>query len=100
MRPIRDILQAIGEAVKREILRGANENGKYSLRPNSPLAASLWVEVSQTWGAARHIAGYTANLALTLYAKVYAQWLDIGRRPFHQESADTCHYSIHQKLGL
>jgi hypothetical protein len=80
--PIRDILLAIGEAIRRELLRGANENGKYPLRANSPLAASLRVDVSQARGAGGRFAGYTADSALTLYAKDYAQWLDSGRKPF------------------
>jgi hypothetical protein len=74
--PIRDILLAIGEAVKRELLRGANENGKYPLRPGSPLAASLRVEVTQARSSGGQFAGYTADSALSVYAKDYAVWLD------------------------
>jgi hypothetical protein len=80
--PIRDILLAIGEAVKRELLRGANENGKYPLRPGSPLAASLRVEVTQARSSGGQFAGYTADSALSVYAKDYAVWLDSGRKPF------------------
>jgi hypothetical protein len=79
--PIRDILLAIGEAVMREMKRGLNENGKYPLRRNSELAKSLRVEVAQGRGSGGRFEGYTANSALTLYAKDYAVWLDSGRRP-------------------
>lgn len=80
--PIRDILLAIGEAIRVELLRGANENGKYPLRAGSPLAASLRVEVAQARGAGGRFAGYTADSSLTLYAKDYAVWLDSGRKAF------------------
>lgn len=80
--PIRDILLAIGEAVRKELLRGANENGRYTLRTNSALAKSLRVEVTQGRGASGRFEGYTANSALQLYAKDYAVYLDAGRKKF------------------
>lgn len=79
--PIRDILLAIGEAIRTEMLRGLNENGRFPLRKNSALAKSLRVEVSQGRAASGRFEGYSANSALTLYARDYAVWLDQGRRP-------------------
>jgi hypothetical protein len=80
--PIRDILLAIGEAIRRELLRGLNENGRYPLRTNSALAKSLRVEVTQGRGASGRFEGYTANAALALYAADYAQYVDSGRKKF------------------
>jgi hypothetical protein len=80
--PIRDVLLAIGEAVRKELLRGLNENGRYPLRTNSALAKSLRVEVTQGRGASGRFEGYTANSALALYAADYAEYVDKGRKKF------------------
>ncbi len=80
--PIRDILQAIGEAVLREMLRLANENGRAPLRTNSKLAKSLRVEVRQGRASSGRFEGFTANASLQLYAAEYAEYLDRGRKPF------------------
>lgn len=80
--PIRDILLAIGEAMRVEMLRAANENGKHPLRTNSALAKSLKVEVRQGRNASGQFSGYTASSELRLYALDYAEYLDRGRKPF------------------
>lgn len=98
--PIRDILLAIGEAIRAELLRGANENGKYPLRLGSPLAASLRVEVAQARSASGQFAGYTASSALTLYAKEYAVWLDSGRKPFTKKVPITAIIKFIKDRGL
>lgn len=81
--PIRDILQAIGLAIAREMVRLLNEKGRFPLRKNSPLAQSILdgVSVDQARTATGQFAGYTANSALSLVALEYAQWVDTGRAP-------------------
>ncbi|MDF7810761.1 hypothetical protein [Hymenobacter sp. YC55] len=80
--PIRDILLAIGEAIRAELLRLADANGKYPLRSNSKLKQTARVEVTQGRGTSGRFEGYTANSALQLYAEEYAVYLDAGRKPF------------------
>ena len=80
--PIKEILLAIGEAIRTEMLRLANENGKYPLRADSKLAKTMRVEVKQGRASSGRFEGYTANSALRLYAQEYAVYLDHGRKPF------------------
>lgn len=83
--PIRDILQAIGEAICRELVRLLNESGRYPLRTNSALAKQLLsseaVRVNQARSASGRFAGYTADSSVTIVAQDYLQWVDTGRRP-------------------
>jgi hypothetical protein len=83
--PIRDILQAIGEAVAREIVRLLSANSRYPLRKNSALAQQLLsgqaVQVVQGRGAGGRFEGYTANASISLMALDYLQWVDTGRAP-------------------
>ncbi|TGE08261.1 hypothetical protein [Hymenobacter fodinae] len=79
--PIKEILLAIGEAIRAEMIRLADSNGKYPLRDNSKLKRTLRVEVTQGRAASGRFEGYTANAQLQLYAQDYAQWLDRGRKP-------------------
>lgn len=83
--PIRDILEAIGLAVCREVVRLLNEKGRYPLRTNSALAKQLLsgeaVKVTQARGKGGRFAGYTANSSMSIAALDYLQWLDTGRRP-------------------
>lgn len=83
--PIRDVLEAIGLAIAREMVRLLNENGRYPLRKNSALAAQLLsgdaVKVTQGRGNAGRFEGYTANSQLELFALDYAEWVDSGRKP-------------------
>ena len=84
--PIRDILEAIGLAIAREIVRLLDATGRQPLRQNSKLKAQLLsgeaVKVTQGRGASGRFEGYTANASLTLYALDYLQWVDSGRKPF------------------
>lgn len=80
--PIRDILLAIGEAIRAEMFRLADANGKYPLRSNSKLKKTARVEVTQGRGSSGRFEGYTANSALQLYAEEYAVYLDSGRKKF------------------
>jgi hypothetical protein len=83
--PIRDVLQAIGAAIAREMVRLLNTNGRYPLRPNSALAKQLLsgdaVKVRQGRTGGGQFAGYTADSRLELFALDYAQWLNTGRKP-------------------
>lgn len=83
--PIRDVLQAIGLAICREMVRLLNENGRYPLRKNSALAKQLLsgeaVKVSQGRTDTGQFAGFTADSKLELFALDYAEWVDTGRRP-------------------
>lgn len=83
--PIRDVLQAIGGAIAREMVRLLNTNGRYPLRANSALAKQLLsgdaVRVRQARSSGGQFAGYTADSALDLFALDYAQWLNTGRKP-------------------
>ncbi len=84
--PIRDILEAIGLAVAREIVRLLDESGRQPLRNGSALKRQLLsgeaVKVTQGRGASGRFEGYTANASLTLFALDYLQWVDSGRKPF------------------
>jgi hypothetical protein len=84
--PVREILQAIGLAVAREIVRLLDATGRQPLRANSTLRRQLLsgeaVKVTQGRGASGRFEGYTASASLTLYALDYLQWVDSGRRPF------------------
>lgn len=84
--PVRDILEAIGLAIAREIVRLLDETGREPLRANSTLRRQLLsgeaVKVKQGRGASGKFEGYTANSALTLYALDYLQWVDSGRKKF------------------
>lgn len=80
--PIRDVLLAIAEAIRIELLRGANENGRFPLRSDSKLARTLKTEVKQGRRGSGQFAGYTANSELQVYAEFYAVYLDSGRKAF------------------
>ncbi|MDO7846477.1 hypothetical protein Q5H92_08920 [Hymenobacter sp. M29] len=83
--PIRDILEAIGLAICREMVRLLDETGRYPLRANSTLKRQLLsgeaVKVKQGRGSSGRFEGFTANASIELYALDYLQWVDSGRRP-------------------
>jgi hypothetical protein len=80
--PIRDTLQAIGEALIQHIYF-VLESGKYPLnRRSSALLKSLRVEVRQGRDAGGRFEGFTANSSLELYALDYLEYLDRGRPRF------------------
>ena len=80
--PIKEVLLAVAEAIRVEMLRLANENGKYPLRSDSKLARTLRAEVVQGRAASGRFEGYTANTELRVYAESYAVYLDSGRKAF------------------
>jgi hypothetical protein len=84
--PIREILEAIGLAMRRELVRLLDESGRQPLRTNSALKKQLLsdeaVKVNTVRGKSGRFEGYTASSSLTLYAQDYLQWIDSGRKPF------------------
>ena len=84
--PIRDILEAIGMAVAREIVRLLDQNGRQPLRANSTLKRQLLsgeaIKVKQGRGTSGRYEGYTASSSLELYALDYLQYLESGRKKF------------------
>ena len=84
--PSRDILEAIGLAIAREIVRLLDATGRSPLRQNSKLKQQLLsgeaVKVRQGRGDSGRFEGYTANATLELFALDYLQWVDSGRKPF------------------
>lgn len=79
--PIREFLQALGQAVLTEMWRLYDERSKYPLRKNSQLKRTARVQVNQARDAGGRFAGYTANSSLTLLAEEYLVYLDSGRKP-------------------
>ena len=83
---LRDILEAIGLAIAREIVRLLDATGRQPLRDNSTLKKQLLsgeaVKVVQGRAKSGRFEGYTASSKLTLYALDYLQWVDSGRKPF------------------
>ena len=83
--PIRDILEAIGLAIAREIIRLLDASGRSPLRQNSKLKQQLLsgeaVKVKQGRNTRGQFSGFDANATLELYALDYLQWVDSGRKP-------------------
>lgn len=84
--PIRDVLEAIGLAIAREMVRLLDASGRQPLRANSTLKKQLLsgeaVKVKQGRKRTGRFEGYTASSSLTLYALDYLQWVDSGRKKF------------------
>jgi len=79
---IREILQAVGEAIIQHIYF-VLESGRYPLdRRNSALLKSLKAKVAQGRGAGGRFEGFTVNSSLELYALDYLEYLDRGRPRF------------------
>lgn len=80
--PIKDILQAVGEAIIQHIYF-VLESGRYPLdRRSSALLKSLQARVAQGRDAGGRFEGFTASSSLELYALDYLEYLDRGRPKF------------------
>ncbi|TPE44937.1 hypothetical protein [Pontibacter mangrovi] len=83
MSDIRDILQAIGEAIIQHAIFLLESKGRYPLdRSTSRLLKSFRAEVKQGRNAKGQFEGFTPNAQLELYALEYWKWVDSGRKPF------------------